>query len=99
ELAGYFPIVAASGATGFYKTDPRLYLWTLEQLGVAAQQAVYVGDHPRFDVEGAQAAGMRAVLFDGGSSGRLAETSNMARPDAIITHLDELPSVLERLAG
>jgi HAD superfamily hydrolase (TIGR01509 family) len=96
DLAGYFPVVATSGDTGYYKSDPRLYAWALDRLEVAPAQAVHVGDHPRFDVQGAQAAGMRAVLFTrGGTHPPAAE----CRPDATVAYMADLPAVLADLAA
>src|SRR5690348_4120790 len=96
DLAGYFPVVATSGDTGYYKSDPRLYAWALDRLEVAPAQSVHVGDHPRFDVQGAQAAGMRAVLFTrGGTHPPAAE----CRPDATVARMADLPAVLADLAA
>jgi putative hydrolase of the HAD superfamily len=96
DLAGYFPVVATSGDTGYYKSDPRLYAWALARMGVAPAQAVHVGDHPRFDVQGAQAAGMRAVLFTRGGTHPPAAD---CRPDATVAHMADLPTVLADLAA
>jgi len=58
ELAGHFTAIVTSAATGAAKPDPRPFLATLEQLGVAPERALHVGDSPA-DEEGARAAGMR----------------------------------------
>ena len=99
-LTTAFPVVATSAGTGYYKSDPRLYAWALRRLGVAATAAVHVGDHPRWDVQGAQAAGMRAILFDRGPAARSsAIPAPDCRPDATIQDLAELPGVLHLLAA
>jgi putative hydrolase of the HAD superfamily len=59
-----FEAVLASLEEGVEKPDPRLFHICLEQLGVAPEDAVHVGDNPVDDVEGAHSAGMRAVLID-----------------------------------
>jgi len=46
------------------KPDRRVYTRTVERLGVAANRTVFVDDRPQF-VEGAEAAGLRAILFRG----------------------------------
>jgi putative hydrolase of the HAD superfamily len=43
------------------KPDPRIFAAALEALGVVPAEAVYVGDDPADDHEGAAAAGLRAV--------------------------------------
>jgi HAD superfamily hydrolase (TIGR01509 family) len=61
--AELFAAIADSGAIGVAKPDPGIFAWTLERLGVPAAAAVHVGDSLPGDVEGALAAGMRAVWF------------------------------------
>ena len=46
------------------KPDPAAYTAVLGELGIGAEDAVFVDDRPA-NVEGARAVGMRAVLFDG----------------------------------
>lgn len=53
-----------SGAYGKTKPHPTIFRHALEQLGVAAEDAVMVGDSVEDDVEGARAVGMRAFLID-----------------------------------
>jgi putative hydrolase of the HAD superfamily len=53
-----------SGAYGKTKPHPTIFRFALEQLEVAAHDAVMVGDSLEDDVEGARAVGMRAFLID-----------------------------------
>jgi putative hydrolase of the HAD superfamily len=53
-----------SGAYGKTKPHPTIFRFALEQLGVAPEEAVMVGDSIEDDVEGARAVGMRAMLLD-----------------------------------
>lgn len=99
-LARDFSVVATSAAAGYYKSDPRLFRWALDQLGVPAAQAVHVGDHWRWDVRGAQAAGLRAIWYR--SPDLPPHPTNLdppadLRPAAIITHMGELPAAIARL--
>lgn len=64
EVADLFDPVVISGKVGVEKPDPQIFRMALEQSGVSPEESVYVGDHPRIDVEGAQAVGMGAVLID-----------------------------------
>jgi putative hydrolase of the HAD superfamily len=62
-----FAAVVVSAELGARKPDPAPFLTALEQLGVAPDRAVHVGDHPPHDEVGASAAGMhfeRAPLPD-----------------------------------
>jgi HAD superfamily hydrolase (TIGR01509 family) len=56
--------VTFSGAVGWRKPSPRIFEAALAALGTVAPTTVMVGDSPRDDVEGATAAGLRAVLLD-----------------------------------
>lgn len=56
--------VIDSGVVGVSKPDPAVFLPALTALGVEAHRTIYVGDSLRFDVGGAQAAGMHPVHFD-----------------------------------
>ncbi|MBN2377217.1 MAG: HAD family hydrolase [Sedimentisphaerales bacterium] len=62
ELEKFFEVVVVAGEGGI-PAKPRIEAFSvcLEQLKVSAAEAVYVGDDYRNDVEGATAAGMKAV--------------------------------------
>lgn len=64
EVAHLFDLMVISGKEGIEKPDPAIFRLALERSGVAAENAVYVGDHPKLDVEAARAVGMEAVLID-----------------------------------
>jgi len=49
---------------GWRKPDPRPFEACVDRLGVRPHEALFVGDHPRWDIEGAAAAGLRPVLID-----------------------------------
>jgi HAD superfamily hydrolase (TIGR01509 family) len=66
EAAGlrrYFDVVIDSALAGVEKPDPRIFHAALDALGVAPEEALYVGDLYEIDVLGAQAAGIDAVLL------------------------------------
>jgi len=56
-----FDAVVVTGELPAGKPDPRTFDAVLDALDVAPQDAVFVGDHPTADVEGADAAGLYAV--------------------------------------
>jgi len=62
-LAPYLDSVTWSSAIGWRKPEPRIYRQALDQLHVAPERAVFVGDRVREDVRGPKALGMRAVLI------------------------------------
>jgi putative hydrolase of the HAD superfamily len=62
-LRDYFDVVIDSALVGLEKPDPRIFRAALDALGVQPDEALYVGDLYEIDVVGAQAAGLRAILF------------------------------------
>ncbi len=76
----------SSGSHGKVKPSPLIFAAALELLEVAAARAVMVGDSVEDDVEGAEAAGMRAFLLD--RAGRFPEHAGR------IESLRELPAAL-----
>jgi putative hydrolase of the HAD superfamily len=56
--------IVDSALIGAEKPDPRIFAAALQAAGSPAERAVHVGDSVWFDVEGAVAAGVRAVHFD-----------------------------------
>ena len=70
-LERYFSAFFFSDEHGFSKPDRRAFLTPLAELGIAPHEAVHVGDIQRTDIDGAQAAGLRAVHFVGVNSSDL----------------------------
>jgi putative hydrolase of the HAD superfamily len=62
-FAGLFDSTVFSCAVGLRKPDPRIYRLALDELGVEAQDAIFVGDGANDELAGAERAGMRAVLI------------------------------------
>jgi putative hydrolase of the HAD superfamily len=63
-LAAHLHFVIDSSVVGVEKPDPRIFHLGLREAGVAADEAVYVGDLYSVDVLGARAAGLEGVLLD-----------------------------------
>ncbi len=62
-LAPYFNEIVISGEVGYYKPSTEIFHLTLRRLGLPAEKAVYIGDLEEYDIKGAKAAGMQAVLL------------------------------------
>jgi putative hydrolase of the HAD superfamily len=63
-LAADLDFVIDSALVGVEKPDPRIFRLALEQAGVAAHEAVYIGDLYSVDVLGSRAAGLDPILLD-----------------------------------
>jgi putative hydrolase of the HAD superfamily len=94
-LHGYLRSVVVSSAMGYHKPHPSLFTRALDELGVVAAEAVFVGDRLVDDIGGARAVGMRTVLTHQYRQEML-DGSTVA-PDAVIRRLGELPEALERI--
>ncbi|MBQ3903946.1 MAG: HAD family hydrolase [Eubacterium sp.] len=69
ETSGLLPlvdIVVVSGDYGVHKPDPGLFKIAADKIGVPCGECVYVGDHPVNDIQGALAAGMKAIRMNFG---------------------------------
>jgi YjjG family noncanonical pyrimidine nucleotidase len=64
RLEPFFDVVVTSESCGFAKPDPRILGVALEALGVAASEALYIGDDLAIDGTAARAAGMAFVWMD-----------------------------------
>lgn len=60
-LAELFDVMVFSAEVGFSKPQPEIFLLALEQLGVAPEDAMFVGDRLDTDVQGAARVGMVTV--------------------------------------
>ncbi|MGH7705991.1 MAG: HAD family hydrolase, partial [Candidatus Dormibacteria bacterium] len=65
EVAQYFDATVFSSEIGWRKPDPRIFRELLSRLGLSAAEVWFVGDEWEADIEGAEAAGMRAILAPG----------------------------------
>ena len=62
-LASTVDVLISSAWVGARKPHPRIYAHTLDRLGVASDEALFVGDTWSCDVDGPRAAGIRAVYL------------------------------------
>ncbi len=63
-LASWFDTIVCSSAAGVEKPDSRIFLQAVAALRVSPDAALHVGDSRLEDVEGALAAGLRALHLD-----------------------------------
>jgi len=58
-----FNVVLVSHAVGWRKPSPKIFQMALQKLGVKPEEAVFVGDSPKEDVEGAKKVGMKVFFI------------------------------------
>ena len=77
-------VVITSASAGFYKSRAELYVHAAELLGASPESMVHVGDSFRFDVAGANRAGMGTVWL---RDDRSQSEDPSIRPDLTLTTL------------
>jgi putative hydrolase of the HAD superfamily len=102
----HFDAVIVSGVLGWRKPSPRIFQEALHALDVKPEEAAFVGDSPRADVEGAKQLNMKAVLFTETSKKQpvtdtaqfyMRESESSVKPDRTIRKLTNLPRALRSL--
>jgi HAD superfamily hydrolase (TIGR01509 family) len=104
-LRDAFEIIVTSAREGIYKSNPEIYRRAVARLGYRPDQAIHIGDHPRFDVETARAAGLATVWFNAESERTLRlhradwereqELGNLA--DAVVSRMSDVPDAIRQL--
>jgi len=96
-IAHLFDATIAAHSFGFAKPDAAIFHAACEALRVAPGEAVYVGDDPRLDVDGAQRAGLRAVWMKRKELQSLHALPEGVIPDAVCADLPELEHWLQQV--
>ncbi len=84
----------SSSEHGFMKPHPSIFRAALQLVDAQPGEAVMVGDSLRQDVEGALAAGMRAVLLHRGAAPHPQAQALSSRGVPVIASLRELPNLM-----
>ncbi|MCA1812175.1 MAG: HAD family hydrolase [Halobacteriales archaeon] len=86
-LAARVDFVGITGEFGHWKPSPEAFLHVLGKLGVAAEEAVMVGDSLDFDIEPARRLGMRTVWVDPAAGAHPSADLVVPAPAALLPHL------------
>jgi putative hydrolase of the HAD superfamily len=88
----YFTYIFTSWDFGFEKPDIRFFQFIIRKFNGAPTDFIMIGDNYKKDIEGAKSSGMNAILFN---------PENQEGPfplaDWVITDMNQLPSIIERL--
>jgi HAD superfamily hydrolase (TIGR01549 family) len=90
KIDRFFEAIIISGAVNKRKPHQEIFKRALDMMNVNAEEAVFVGDTIDADIEGAKAAGMKAIYIER----RAQKPSEKFKPDKTIKRLSELPAVL-----
>ena len=90
KLLERFPVRVYSSDVGYMKPHRRIFEAAIEQMGVPAEQTVFVGDRVDNDVRGAARMGMKTILMARNGHTPRGRT----RPDHVVRALSEVPAAL-----
>jgi len=88
NIEEYFDVISISEWEGIKKPNPQIFESTLKRLGVKATESVFIGDHPKNDIEAAKSIGMIAIL-------KSDLTYKTAQADYIVNNLIEIPRIVQ----
>lgn len=91
-LSDYFCHVIESAVVGVRKPDPAIYQMGVEAMGYDAANVVVIGDSFAKDMVPAKSIGCQTIWLKGEGWGNEVTDDNL--PNAIITSLEQLPSLL-----
>ena len=94
-LTDHLEFTVSSCEFGLRKPDASIYREALRLAGTAAGDAVFVGDRLDADVQGPAAIGMRTILTH--QYRQEDPSQSPVRPDAVISHLGDLPGVIREM--
>ncbi len=86
-----------SDQVGISKPNPKLYTKALDDLGLRAEETMYVGDNPAHDIDPPNGLGMITVRMR--RENRYTQVESLTAADYDIASLDELVPALERDFG
>src|SRR5215813_6987757 len=91
-ILGRFETVVVSDEVGWRKPRPVIFQRALAQLGLRAEECLFIGDRPEIDVAGAKAMGMAAGWLN---PDRTPLPPGLPAPDLDLPGLAELRAALE----
>lgn len=89
DIYHYFQSVLISEWEGMKKPNQSIFQKSLRELNVQPYEAVYVGDHPINDMDGANQVGMRTIWIKNGEQD--------VKADYKIAGLHEIPAIIQNL--
>ncbi|HQQ63074.1 MAG TPA: HAD family hydrolase [Pseudomonadales bacterium] len=91
-LAHHFAFHFAAENFAAAKPEPELFLAALEKAGVAANEALHIGDHPVDDIKGAKNVGMQTLWVNLHDK---PWNPDLEQPDFEVKNLDQILVLLE----
>ena len=93
-IRDYFDSIIISGDTPYSKPEAGVFRLMADNLQVDVTEMIYVGDHPKFDVDGSRKAGCTPVWVRTTGTWVFPE---IEKPLLQIDSVEELPSITKRI--
>lgn len=93
-LKRYFDGFAFSDEVGYSKPHREMFASAASQLGIDITDMVHIGDRDHNDIKGAQALGMKAILFTATRD----RDQHITSADAICERYADLPAIVQQLS-
>lgn len=90
----FFNAVVVSEAVGWRKPNPKIFNEALRALSVEADEAIFVGDTPSEDIEGAKSVGMKTIFVPSQFNSLEDMQRAPQRADYTIEKLSEILAIL-----
>lgn len=87
-IGNSFAEIFVSSAVGYAKPRPEIFAFALARLELNAAQALHIGDSASHDLQGANNAGVRALIVDRDPSRANPRAGYVASLSQIVDHLD-----------
>lgn len=94
-IRSFFDFVLTSAACGFRKPHPRIFELALSNWHFLSTESVMVGDNSEADIAGAKSTGLHAIWLS--REGSVEGDQLQVKPDAIVSTLLEIPTILDHL--
>jgi len=90
-LIDYFQCIQISGEEKYAKPDSQAYKLVCQRLLIRPEECVFVGNSPKYDIDGAIRTGMKTVLIENGVSDLHID------PDFIVGSIEEVEPILSKM--
>jgi len=92
-LNQFFKAILVSAEVGWRKPNSKIFEEALKRLGVKANEAIFIGDNPIDDIQGAKSVGMKTVFVPSLFSSLDDAQKAQYKPDIIINELSQILKV------
>ena len=94
ELTNMFDYIIISGDTPYRKPQKEIFLMMADYFGIETSEMMYIGDHPKFDVDGSRNAGCVPVWVKTTGTWIFPE---IEKPELQVETVAEVPDIIRKI--